>query len=289
MKLPQSQLSNYVELTKPRILTMVLVTTTIGFFLGGHGFFSYSLLFFTLLGTGLTTGGAAVLNHYLEREVDAKMDRTKNRPLPTGKIQPLAALVFGVTLVLCGEAVLFFLVNLLTAYLNLMAAFLYVLVYTPMKRLSWFNTFVGAIPGAIPPMAGWTAAANHIDIGAWILFLILFTWQHPHFFAIAWMYKDDYRKGGFIMLPVIDETGNRTISRVILYSVLMIAVSLTLPLYHITGQVYFFGALALGLMMLLAGIMMAKSRLVVDARRLLRASIIYLPLLLILIVVDSRF
>jgi protoheme IX farnesyltransferase len=285
----KSIFASYLELTKPRILTMVLVTTTIGFFLGGHGIYSFSLLFYTLLGTGLTTGGAAVLNHYLERDVDAKMDRTKNRPLPTGKIQPISAFAFGVVLVLCGAVVLFFLVNLLTAYLNLMAAFLYVLVYTPMKRLSWFNTFVGAIPGAIPPMAGWTAAANHLDIGAWILFLILFTWQHPHFFAIAWMYKEDYRKGGFIMLPVIDETGKRTISRVILYSVLMIAVSLTLTFYHVTGQVYLVGALALGLMMLGAGIMMARSRSVVDARRLLRASIIYLPLLLILIVVDSRF
>lgn len=277
----------YVELTKPRIVSMVLVTTTIGYFLGGKGFHSASRLFFTLLGTALASGGAAVLNNYLERDVDGKMERTKNRALPTGQISPANALGFGIVLLLAGVTLLTWQVNLLTAFLVLLAAFLYVVVYTPMKRLTWLNTAVGAIPGAIPPLSGWAAATGQLDPGAWVLFAILFAWQHPHFYAIAWMFKDDYRNAGFKMLPVIEPTGASTFRQTLLFSVVLIGVSLLPTIIGLTGRMYFCGALALGLGMLAVGVVFTRKHTFLDARRLLKVSVIYLPLLLVLMICDK--
>jgi heme o synthase len=191
-----NKLHRYLELAKPRILAMVLVTTTLGFFLGGRGMHPLPLFLLTLLGVGCATGGAAMLNNYFERNSDAKMNRTRGRALPAGLIEPARALPGGVGLVLFGVLLLVWAVNLLTGFLVLLAAFLYVLVYTPMKKITWLNTTFGAIPGALPPMAGWAAATGRIDPGAWVLFAILFVWQHPHFFAIAWMYRDDYKAAG---------------------------------------------------------------------------------------------
>src|SRR5215470_2813459 len=201
----------YFELTKPRILVMVLVTTALGFLLGSADHGSFALLLLTLLGVGAATGGAAVLNNYLERDFDAKMARTRGRALPAGLIEPSRALSFGVGLVLTGVLLLTVTVNLLNGFLVLLAAFLYVLVYTPLKRVTWLSTTFGAIPGAIPPMAGWAAATGRLDPGAWALFAILFAWQHPHFFAIAWMFREDYRSAGFKILPAIEPTGLRTV------------------------------------------------------------------------------
>ena len=204
-------LSSYLELTKPRIALMVIVTASIGSFLGSNeagvslGMSNYLI---AMLGTGFAGCGASVLNQYIEREVDAKMNRTKNRPLPTGTISPGSALYFGVFLVMGGTILLVINVNLWTAFLTLQSAFLYVLVYTPMKRLSWWNTSNGAIPGAMPMLIGWAAATNSISSpGPWILFAILYIWQHPHFFAIAWMYREDYARGGLKMLPVVKPDG----------------------------------------------------------------------------------
>lgn len=281
--------SAYVELAKPRIVSMVLVTTTLGFFLGNGGIHPLSLLLVTLLGVGCATGGAAVLNNYLEREVDGKMERTRNRALPAGLIEPSHALALGVCMVLAGVLLLARGVNLLTGFLVLLAAFLYVLVYTPMKRLTWLNTTVGAIPGAIPPMCGWAAATGRLDVGAWVLFAILFAWQHPHFFAIAWMFRDDYRNAGFKMLPVVEPTGASTFRQTLLYSGLLIAVSLLPSAIGMTGRVYFFGALTMGLLLLAVGALFAWKHTFEDARRLLKASVIYLPLLLLLIFVDAGF
>ena len=178
-------------------------------------------------------------------------------------------------------------VNLLTAFLVLLAAFLYVIVYTPMKRMTAFNTNIGAIPGAIPPMCGWAAATGHLDAGGWILFAILFAWQHPHFYAIAWMFKDDYRNAGFKMLPVVEPSGTTTFRLTLLFSAVLLGVSLLPGAIGMTGRVYFTGALLMGLGLFAIGVLLARTKTFVDARRLLRASVVYLPLLLLLIIVDA--
>ena len=284
-----NRISLYLELTKPRILIMVLVTTAFGFLLGGGNRDSVALLFFTLLGVGCSTGGASALNNYLERDFDAKMVRTRGRALPAGLIEPFRALMFGVSLVLLGVLLLAWAANLLASFLVLLAAFLYVLVYTPLKRITWLNTTVGAIPGAIPPMAGWAAATGHVGVGAWALFAILFAWQHPHFFAIAWIFRDDYRAAGFKMLPAIEQSGVRTVRFTVGFSLILLAVSLVPTMIGMAGWVYFFGTFVLGLLMLVATLTFARDRNAVTARGLLRASIVYLPLLLASIILDAGF
>lgn len=281
------QVALYLQLIKVRILSMVLVTTTIGFVLGRGGVHSPRHFLLTLLGVSCATGGAAMLNNYLEREPDGKMARTRGRALPAGLIQPHKALAAGVSLVIFGVLLLASAVNLLTAFLVLLAAFLYVLVYTPLKRLTWLNTSFGAIPGALPPMAGWAAATGHIAPGAWALFAILFAWQHPHFFAIAWMFREDYRAAGFKMLPVIESNGLRTVRLSVAFSLLLVAVSLIPTLLGMAGQIYFYGALTIGLMMLAVALKFARDRGVGDARRLLKTSILYLPSILLLILADA--
>src|SRR6185436_17709006 len=286
---PMNRIRLYLELTKPRILLMVLVTSAFGFLLGGGSHGSVALLLFTLLGVGCATGGAAVLNNYLERDFDAKMVRTRGRALPAGLIEPFRALMFGVSLVLVGVLLLTWAVNLLTGFLVLLAAFLYVLVYTPLKRITWLNTTFGAIPGAIPPMAGWVAATGHVGVGAWALFAILFAWQHPHFFAIAWIFRDDYRAAGFKMLPAIEQSGVRTVRFTVGFSLILLAVSLVPTVIGMAGWVYFFGTFVLGLLMLVATLTFARDRNALTARGLLRASMVYLPLLLASIIVDAGF
>lgn len=282
-------LSAYLELTKPRILALVLVTTTIGFFLGGKGISSFSQLFVTLAGAGLVCAGAAALNQYLERDADSKMQRTKNRPIPLGIIAPNSAMLFGIVLILSGILVLTACVNLLTAFLSLLTAFLYVLVYTPFKKISWLNTTIGAIPGAIPPMGGWAASSGALDMGAWILFLILFIWQHPHFYAIAWMFKDDYKKGGFKMLSVLDPQGKKMFTQIKFFAILMIPVSLLPTMIGMSGQIYFYGALVLSTGLFLVARTFLSSKTFVDAQKLLRATVMYLPILLFLIIFDVTF
>ena len=268
---------------------MVLVTTTIGYLLAGGWYLSKIGLFITLLGTALAAGGSAVLNNYLEREHDGRMARTKNRALPAGLVSPGNALAYGVVLTMSGVGLLAWKMNLLCAFIVLLTAFLYVLVYTPMKRVSWLNTTIGAIPGALPPVSGWVAATGNLHDGAWILFLILFAWQHPHFYAIAWMYKDDYAQAGYRMLPFYDPTGKRLSRQVIGYTLCLLIASVLPTLIGMTGMLYLVGSLILGAAMLTASVMMINSMAVHDARRLLRASIIYLPALLVLIVVDGIF
>ena len=275
------------ELAKPRILLMVLVTTTLGFVLGARGIESVLSLCLTLLGVGCATGGAAMLNNYLERDLDAKMVRTRGRALPAGLVEPHRALTLGVGLVLFGVLLLAWKVNLLTGFLVLLAGFLYVLVYTPLKRVTWLNTSFGAIPGAIPPMAGWVAATGRLDPGAWVLFAILFAWQHPHFYAIAWIFREDYRAAGFKMLPVVEPSGKRMFRQTIVFSILLLAVSLLPTVVGVTGKPYFCGALLGGVFILLLAIRFARERELADARRLLKATILYLPALLLLITLDA--
>ncbi len=275
------------ELVKPGIVSMVLVTTAIGYYLGAGGFNGLLNFLLTLIGTALAAGGSAALNNYLERESDGRMPRTMNRVLPAGRLDASIALAFGVVLVLSGVSLLAWLVNLLSAFLVLLTAFLYVLVYTPLKKLTWWNTPIGAVPGALPPMVGWAAATNELSAGAWILFAILFIWQHPHFYAIAWMYRDDYARAGYKMLSVIDPSGRRVFRQAIWFSVVLIPVSMLLTWLKVTGEVYFVGAIFLGAAMLAASVFMWNIRTVASARRVLLASVAYLPALLALIIVDS--
>ncbi|MBF0512411.1 MAG: protoheme IX farnesyltransferase [Candidatus Omnitrophica bacterium] len=229
----------YIELTKPSIMRLVLVATALGFYFGDGGVHHPWILFYTLLGAGLTCAGAAALNHYIERDVDALMNRTKNRPLPSGLIAPDQALIFGVSLILSGVIVLCIWVNLLTSFLSLLTAFLYVLVYTPMKKMSWLNTTIGAIPGAIPPLGGWAAARGELGVEAWVLFLILFTWQHPHFYSIAWIFREDYKKAGFKMLPVVYPDSWFTFAQIITFTFALIGFSIVPSMIGMSGQIYF--------------------------------------------------
>lgn len=284
-----NKMAAYLELTKPRILTLVLVSTLIGFFMAAKGVSDWPLLILALIGTGLTAGGAGVLNHYLERDHDAQMVRTQNRPIPSGLIHPNEALMFGIILVLIGSAILVWKVNVLTGFLSLLTAFLYILVYTPMKRMTWLNTSVGSIPGAIPPLGGWAAATGSLDAGAWILFGILYLWQHPHFYAIAWMCREDYKRAGFKMLPVLEPDGASTMRQIYWHLLLLIPISV-LPYFNgMMGGVYAFGVLILALGFIAAAIPLAQTLTDKAALLLLKASVYYLPALLLLMVIDMGF
>ncbi|HET6638455.1 MAG TPA: heme o synthase [Gemmatimonadota bacterium] len=279
-------LSDYLILTKVRITALVLVTAATGFLLGSRDGLDLPLLGWTLLGTGLAASGAAALNQVLERGVDARMRRTAGRPIPAGRMSAPHGLIVGIALSLAGVAVLAAFVNFLTAGLGLLTVLLYVGVYTPLKRMTTLNTIVGAVPGAIPPVMGWTAAAGSLGLPAGILFAILFLWQLPHFLAIAWIFRDDYARGGFPMLPVIDPDGLTTGHQVALYCAALVPVSLLPTFLGLTGPIYFFGALVLGLGFLAFGLRMARNRRGREARGVLLASVTYLPLLLALLVLD---
>ncbi len=277
---------HFWAMAKPRIAFMVLVTTTIGFFLGGQGVHTWPVFLATLLGTGFAAGGSGMLNHFLERDIDARMERTRHRPLPAGLVAPALALAVGVMLVLGGVTLLVLAVNLLSGFLVLLTAFLYVIVYTPLKRVSWLNTPIGAIPGALPPLIGWAAATGELSLEAWLLFAVLFAWQHPHFYAIAWMFREDYAQAGFRMLSVVDPTGRRLFRQSVLFAILLLIVSAGLWYVRLLGPLYLAGSLALGAFMLLRCIQFTRDGSRPAARRVLLASVAYLPALLVLIVVD---
>jgi protoheme IX farnesyltransferase len=267
---------------------MVVLMTAAGYFLGVQTIEPLWTFFMTLVGTAVSSAGAAALNNYLERDCDLEMNRTKTRPIPQGIVSPEEALTYGWGMALLGVAILTWQVNLLTGFLSLLTTFLYVVVYTPLKRITWWNTVVGAIPGALPPMGGWAAATGEVGLGAWIVFFILFVWQHPHFYAIAWMYREDYARGGFKMLPVVYPDGVRTFRQIIGFSILLIPVSLLPYFCHMAGLVYAVGMFALGVGMLAIGVKAWRSHSVSDARALLQASVIYLPLFFALILCDSN-
>lgn len=285
----KERLTSYFELSKAGIVTLVVVTSAIGYFLGGHGIQSAYILFITLIGTAVSCSGASALNQYLERDADAKMNRTMNRPLPGGRLHPTEALLFGIIMSLAGTALLAWQVNLLCGFLALLTTFLYALVYTPLKRATWLNTAIGAIPGALPIMGGWAAATNSLDTGAWVLFAIMFIWQHPHFYAIAWICKEDYARGGFKMLPVVEPDGHSTFIQIVVFSLILLPVSLVPTALEISGMWYFYGAIILGMMMIMYSFMSARSHSIADARKLFRFSLLYLPILLALIVTDRQF
>ncbi|HZF10428.1 MAG TPA: heme o synthase [Thermoanaerobaculia bacterium] len=283
-----SRLADWSEMTKPGITLMVVLTAGLGFLLAetARPGFRFLLLLNTLLGTALVSAGGSVLNHVMERETDALMRRTASRPLPTGRIDPDAALLFGVVLGVGGLAWLAVGTNLLTALLGAVALAGYVFVYTPLKRVSSLSTVIGAIPGALPPVMGWAAVSGNVGLAAWVLFGILFFWQMPHFLAIAWLCKEDYASAGFPMLPVLDPEGKRTSRQMILYGAALVPVSLMPSALGLMGGIYFVGALVLGLAYLGAGLAFARSRSMVGARWLMLASLLYLPGVLLAMLVD---
>jgi protoheme IX farnesyltransferase len=282
-----SRIGLFWELTKPRLTFLVMVTTFVGFCMASRSYFDWVLLVHTMLGTALVAGGAAVLNQFLERDVDALMKRTVERPLPSGKLQAGEALLFGVIISVVGMFYLVFFVNLLTSFLAVLTIGSYLFIYTPLKKKTPLCTIVGAFPGAIPPMIGWSAVNESLDRGAWILFAILFLWQMPHFYALARMYRDDYERGGFPMLTVVDPNGTRTGMQILSHTLLLLPVSLAPSLFGLTGKIYFWGALILSLLFLASAISASFSKNISTSRKLFFASILYLPLLLILMVADK--
>jgi protoheme IX farnesyltransferase len=240
-----------------------------------------------LIGTGLIASGTATLNQWYEREADKKMRRTQERPIPSGRIEPAKAFWFGVALEVLGTLELWLGLNLLTSLLGLATILMYLCAYTPMKQKTWWSTTVGAIPGAMPPLIGYAAAANQLTTDAWVLYAILFLWQFPHFYAIAWMYREDYSRAGIRMLPVVEPDGISTSRQILIYASLLIPISLLPSWLSMAGSLYFVGALALGLVFLYSGVRVAVDRSRLRARRVLLASVLYLPVLYGLMVVDA--
>jgi len=279
----------FIELTKPRITFLILVSTALGYYLGNTGQFELFNFLITIIGTTMLAGGAGAINHYIEKDLDMLMDRTKSRPIPSGLISSQTALYFGIIQSVLGFGLLLAFVNMLTALLGLLTIFLYIFVYTPLKMITWLNTTIGAVPGALPALGGWAASANELNPNGWILFAILFLWQHPHFYAIALMCKEDYKKAGFKMLPVIEEDSNRTNRQIIWHAFLLIPVSLFFVVTGVLGSIYFWGAAILGVVYLLSGIPLLRESSVKNAKLLLRTSVLYLPLLLVIILIDLNY
>ena len=277
----------FSDLIKARLTTLVLLTTAVGFYIGEIGSINFILFFNTLAATGLVAAGASALNQLLEREYDAKMRRTQDRPLPSGRLQPTTVAIFGGVSSVVGLVYLALAVNLLTSVLGAVTLVSYLFIYTPLKRVTWLNTAIGAIPGALPPLMGWTAARNELGGEGWALFAILAFWQMPHFFAIAWLYRDEYAKAGFVMLPNVDSEGRRTGQQTVSHTFALLIASLCPFVFKMAGSVYLVGAIILGAGFLFCAFQFSRHLTLARARQLFLASIIYLPLLLALMVWDK--
>jgi len=282
----RERFSAFLELTKPRITFLIVLTSAAGFALGSSASIDYALLSQAMFGIALLSSGIATLNQYMERDLDLLMRRTANRPLPSGKLTPWEALAFGITLTVLAEIYLSVFVNPLTGLLGLTVIAGYLFAYTPLKTRTSLSTMVGAFPGAVPPLIGWAAARGEIGLEAWVLFAILFLWQFPHFLAIAWMYREDYARAGILMLPVVEPDGRVTGQQIVVYTVMLLPVSLLPTVLGISGKIYLYGAIVLGLLFLYSSVRAAFSKSRQEARRLLLASVIYLPLLFILMVIN---
>ena len=280
---------NYLELTKPRITIFILMSAAVGFFCAelrvGH--FSWIVLLHTLLGTALMASGAAALNQWYEHEADGKMRRTEKRPIPSGRVTPAHAFEFGLVVAAAGFVELWLGANLLTGLLGLFTLATYLFLYTPLKQISPHSTTVGAIPGAMPPLIGYAAASGLLNWEAGVLYAILFLWQFPHFYAIAWMYSADYAKAGIRMLPVVEPSNVSTARRIVWFSVVLIPISLLPKYFDMVGSYYVFGAVAVGLYYLYAALRAQFDRTVPRARQVLLASVVYLPVLYGLLVLDG--
>ncbi len=279
--------SVYSDLFKARLTFLVLLTTLVGFYVGYRGPLDYLLMLHTMLGTALVAAGASALNQLWEREHDANMRRTRERPLPSGRLQPLTVLIVGLAASVLGIVYLAAAVNLLTALIGAGTLLSYILIYTPLKRVTWLNTAIGAIPGALPPLMGWTAARGELSREGWALFAILAFWQLPHFLAISWIYKDEYARAGFKMLSGIDPDGRRTGRQAVSHTLGLLPISLCPFIFKLAGPIYLAGALLLGLAFLWFAIQFARYLTIPRARQLFFVSIIYLPLLLGIMVLDK--
>jgi len=277
----------FADLVKARLTMLVLLTTLVGFYIGWRGSMDFGLMFHTLFGTALVASGAAALNQLFEREHDARMSRTASRPLPSGRLQPVAVMLFGGACSVVGLICLALLVNPLTSVLGAVSLVSYLFIYTPLKRVTWLNTVVGAVPGALPPLMGWTAARGELSGGGWALFAILAFWQLPHFYAIAWIYRDEYARAGFRMLPQVDQDGQRTARQAISHTLALLPVGMLPFVFNLAGTVYLVGAMLLGMGLLTFAVLFAWQLTVARARQLFFASIVYLPLLLTLLVLDK--
>ena len=282
-----SRAGAYVALTKPDVSFLVLITTAAGYYMGARGPVAWLHLIHTVFGTMLIAGGTAALNHYVERDSDRLMRRTASRPLPSGVLKPRQALAYGITLSVAGAVYLYFAAGGLAAGLGVATCLSYLLAYTPLKKRTVWATFVGAFPGAIPPMIGWVAATGRLDLGAWLLFAILFFWQFPHFHAIAWMYREDYARAGILMLPVVDPEGSRTFRQILVTAAALVGVTLLPAIAGLAGIIYFFGALLLSVGLLQVCLWAASSRTNVRAKWLMHATVLHIPLLLALMVYDK--
>jgi protoheme IX farnesyltransferase len=277
----------YIALTKPDVSFLVLITTAAGYYMGARGPVDWLRLVHTVFATMLIAAGTAALNHYIERESDRQMRRTASRPLPSGVLQPREALWFGVALCVAGAVYLYFASGVLAAGLGVVTCLSYLLAYTPLKKRTVWATFVGAFPGAVPPMIGWAAATGSLDRGAWLLFAILFLWQFPHFHAIAWMYREDYARAGILMLPVVDKQGTRTFRQIIFSAAALVAVSLLPAIVGLAGVLYFFGALAVSVALLQVCLWAATAKTNIRAKWLMHATVIHIPVLLGLMIYDK--
>jgi protoheme IX farnesyltransferase len=285
---PGRRAADFLALTKPRVVAMVLLTTLVGFYLGTRvGALDYLRLLATLVGTALAAGGTLALNQYLEREADARMLRTRERPLPDGRLAPLDALIFGATLTALGVLYLALAVDPLPALVTAVVSTTYLFAYTPLKSRTSLCSVVGAVPGALPPVAGWAAASGDLGLGAWVLFAIMFLWQIPHTLAIAHLYRDDYARAGIQVLPVVEPGGASTGRQIISNSLALLAVALLPTLIGLAGAVYFAVALVLGLTLLALSVRLARSGTAADARRLLFATLLHLPVLLATMAADK--
>jgi protoheme IX farnesyltransferase len=282
-------MKEYIELTKPRITWLILMSTGIGFFFGVRDGWDWLVLLHTIVGTGLIASGTAALNQWMERDADAKMNRTKRRPLPSGQITSAKAFWFAVALSFAGFVELWLGANLLTGLLGAFTLSSYLFVYTPLKQITPHSTTVGAIPGAMPPVMGFAAARGELTWEALALFAILFLWQFPHFYAIAWLYREDYGRAGIRMLPVVDASGERTARQILFTALLLIPVSLAPTWLGMTGNPYLVGAAMLGGMYFWYGLRVSQDRTRQRARSVLLASIAYLPLLYVLLLADRRY
>jgi heme o synthase len=278
---------DYLALTKPRVVLMVLITAFVGFYLASPGEIHWLLLGHTLIGVTLASGGTLALNQYLERELDAHMVRTRERPLPEGRLQPGEALGFGVAITASGLIYLTWLVNPLSGLVTAVSVGSYLFLYTPLKQKTPLCLMVGAVPGALPPVTGWAAASGGLSLEACVLFAILFLWQIPHSLSIAVLYREDYARANFQLLPVVEPEGTRTGRQIVVHSLALLAVGLLPTTLQVAGPVYFVTAFILGMAMLICGVMVAISYSSAAARRLLFVSLIYLPVLLVMMAVDK--
>lgn len=281
----RSRASDFVALAKPRLNVLVVASSLAGYVMGGGDMSNAMRVVLTVVGTALVAGGASAFNQVMEREPDGLMRRTRLRPVPDGRLQPAESLLFATVLSVAGLLLLAAGVNASSAGVALVTLLTYALIYTPLKRRSSFATVVGAIPGALPPVIGWAAARGGLSEGGWVLFAIVFLWQMPHFLAIAWIYREDYARAGFPLLPVIEPDGKSTARQAVFYCAALLPVSLAPTLVGMASTAYFVGALVLGVMFMAVTLKFARTRALPDARRLFFSSIIYLPLLWVLMIV----